>query len=185
MRAASCSTAAANPPTRSARDLDNLAGDTEIVFVAGDIAAPGVAEKLVEAAEETGRPLRGLVHGAGVTGDGLVAALTREGMERVWAPKVAGALRLNAVTVTRELDWWVGFSSMATLLGVPGQLAYATGNAWLDALVAWRRASGLPATAINWGQWSERRHGSHIFRVVVRPRCRHRTNSLSSAPSQA
>ena len=44
---------------------------------------------------------------------------------------------------------------MATLLGLPGQLAYATGNAWLDALVAWRRASGLPATAINWGQWSD------------------------------
>ncbi|BBX45814.1 hypothetical protein GCM10009641_72270 [Mycobacterium cookii] len=142
------------PSDAQRADLDKLAGDTEIVFVAGDIATPGVAEELVEAAEQTGRPLRGLVHGAGVTGDGLVAALTREGMERVWAPKVAGALRLNAVTVTRELDWWVGFSSMATLLGLPGQLAYATGNAWLDALVAWRRASGLPATAINWGQWS-------------------------------
>jgi phthiocerol/phenolphthiocerol synthesis type-I polyketide synthase D len=110
---------------------------------------------LVAAAEETGRPLRGLVHGAGVTGDGLVTALTREGMQRVWAPKVAGALQLNAATTTRELDWWVGFSSMATLLGLPGQLAYTTGNAWLDALMTWRRASGLPATAINWGQWSD------------------------------
>ena len=142
------------PSDAQRADLDTLAGGTEIVFVAGDIATPGVAEKLVEAAEQTGHPLRGLVHGAGVTGDGLVAALTRDGLERVWAPKVAGALRLNAVTVTRELDWWVGFSSMATLLGLPGQLAYATGNAWLDALVSWRRASGLPATAINWGQWS-------------------------------
>jgi phthiocerol/phenolphthiocerol synthesis type-I polyketide synthase D len=142
------------PSDAQRADLDSLAGGTEIVFVAGDIATSGVAEKLVEAAEQTGHPLRGLVHGAGVTGDGLVAALTRDGMERVWAPKVAGALRLNAVTVTRELDWWVGFSSMATLLGLPGQLAYTTGNAWLDALVAWRRASGLPATAINWGQWS-------------------------------
>jgi phthiocerol/phenolphthiocerol synthesis type-I polyketide synthase D len=142
------------PSADQRADLDKLGGGTEIVFVAGDIATRGVAEKLVEAAEQTGRPLRGLVHGAGVTGDGLVAAVTRDGMERVWAPKVAGALRLNAVTVTQELDWWVGFSSMATLLGLPGQLAYATGNAWLDALVAWRRASGLPATAINWGQWS-------------------------------
>ena len=142
------------PSDAQRAELDTLAGNTEIVFVAGDIATPGVAEKLVEAAEHTGHPLRGLVHGAGVTGDGLVAALTRDGIQRVWAPKVAGALRLNAVTVTRELDWWVGFSSMATLLGLPGQLAYATGNAWLDALVAWRRASGLPATAINWGQWS-------------------------------
>ena len=78
-----------------------------------------------------------------------------EGMERVWAPKVAGALRLHAATATRQLDWWVGFSSMASLLGLPGQLAYTTANAWLDALVAWRRASGLPATAIGWGQWSD------------------------------
>jgi phthiocerol/phenolphthiocerol synthesis type-I polyketide synthase D len=142
------------PSDAQRADLDKLGGDTEIVFVAGDIATRGVAEKLVEAAEQTGRPLRGLVHAAGVTGDGLITAVTRDGLKRVWAPKVAGALRLNAVTVTRELDWWVGFSSMATLLGLPGQLAYATGNAWLDALVAWRRASGLPATAINWGQWS-------------------------------
>ena len=143
------------PSEAQRQDLDALGDGTEVVFVAGDIATPGVAERLVAAAEETGRPLRGLVHGAGVTGDGLVTALTREGMQRVWAAKVAGALRLNAATTTRELDWWVGFSSMATLLGLPGQLAYATGNAWLDALMTWRRASGLPATAINWGQWSD------------------------------
>ncbi|HUB57494.1 MAG TPA: type I polyketide synthase [Mycobacterium sp.] len=135
--------------------LAELAGDTEITFVSGDIALPGVADRLVAEAEATGRPLRGLVHAAGVTGDGLVTALTPEGMQRVWAPKVAGALRLHIATVGRELDWWVGFSSMATLLGLPGQLAYATGNAWLDALMTWRRASGLPATAINWGQWSD------------------------------
>jgi phthiocerol/phenolphthiocerol synthesis type-I polyketide synthase D len=143
------------PSEAQRQDLDALGDGTEVVFVAGDIATPGVAERLVSASEETGRPLRGLVHGAGVTGDGLVTALTREGMQRVWAPKVAGALQLNAATTTRELDWWVGFSSMATLLGLPGQLAYATGNAWLDALMTWRRASGLPATAINWGQWSD------------------------------
>jgi phthiocerol/phenolphthiocerol synthesis type-I polyketide synthase D len=144
-----------DPSDAQRKDLADLADGTEIVFVSGDIASPGVAERLVAAAEETGHPLRGVVHAAGVTGDGLVTALTREGMERVWAPKVAGALRLHAATATRELDWWVGFSSMATLLGLPGQLAYATANAWLDALMAWRRASGLPATAINWGQWSD------------------------------
>jgi phthiocerol/phenolphthiocerol synthesis type-I polyketide synthase D len=132
------------PSEAQRQDLDALGDGTEVVFVAGDIATPGVAERLVSAAEETGRPLRGLVHGAGVTGDGLVTALTREGMQRVWAPKVAGALQLNAATTTRELDWWVGFSSMATLLGLPGQLAYATGNAWLDALMTSSAHPGCP-----------------------------------------
>ncbi|MBV8292532.1 MAG: SDR family NAD(P)-dependent oxidoreductase, partial [Mycobacterium sp.] len=143
------------PSEDQQKALGDLAIGTEIVFVSGDIVLPDVAERLVAAAEETGRPLRGVVHAAGVTGDGLVTALTQEGMQRVWAPKVGGALRLHAATATRELDWWVGFSSMATLLGLPGQLAYATANAWLDALMTWRRASGLPATAINWGQWSD------------------------------
>jgi phthiocerol/phenolphthiocerol synthesis type-I polyketide synthase D len=123
----------------------------------------------VAAAEETGKPLRGLVHGAGVTGDGLVSALTREGLQRVWTPKVAGALRLNAATATKEMDWWVGFSSMATMLGLPGQLAYATGNAWLDALMTWRRASGRPATAINWGQWSAVGMSSKLTYSVLDP----------------
>jgi phthiocerol/phenolphthiocerol synthesis type-I polyketide synthase D len=147
--------------------IDGLGAD--VVFVAGDIATAGVAERLVAAAEETGRPLRGLVHGAGVTGDGLVSALTREGLERVWKPKVAGALRLNAATANTEMDWWVGFSSMATMLGLPGQLAYTTGNAWLDALMTWRRASGRPATAINWGQWSAVGMSSKLTYSVLDP----------------
>ncbi|UMB70946.1 type I polyketide synthase [Mycobacterium paraterrae] len=147
--------------------LDSLG--TEVVFVAGDIATPGVAERLVAAAEETGKSLRGLVHGAGITGDGLVSALTREGLQRVWTPKVAGALRLNAATADKEMDWWVGFSSMATMLGLPGQLAYATGNAWLDALMTWRRAAGRPATAINWGQWSAVGMSSKLTYSVLDP----------------
>ena len=143
-------------PTEVQRSaLAELADGAEIVFVPGDIAAAGVAERLVAAAGETGRPLRGVVHAAGITGDGIVAAVSEDEVARVWAPKVAGALRLHKATAGSDLDWWVGFSSMASLLGLPGQLAYTTANAWLDGLAAWRRASGLPATAIGWGQWSD------------------------------
>jgi phthiocerol/phenolphthiocerol synthesis type-I polyketide synthase D len=137
------------------RELADLANGSEIVFVPGDIASCGVAEQLVAAAEATGRPLRGVVHAAGVIADGQGAALTRQELERVWAPKVAGALSLHAATATHPLDWWVGFSSVASLMGLPGQMVYASANAWLDALGSWRRAKGLPATTINWGQWSD------------------------------
>jgi phthiocerol/phenolphthiocerol synthesis type-I polyketide synthase D len=136
-------------------NLADLESRAEIAVVRGDIASPGVAERLVAAAEETGRPLRGVVHAAAVIDDHLVANLSRESLERVWAPKAPGALRLHEVTTNRQLDWWVGSSSVASLLGSPGQAASACANAWLDALVGWRRASGLPATTINWGQWSD------------------------------
>ena len=76
---------------------------------------PGVAERLVAAAEETGRPLRGVVHAAGVTGDGIVAALTRDGLERVWAPKVAGALAAarSDGDPTARLVGWLLFDGLA------------------------------------------------------------------------
>lgn len=135
--------------------IDELEELTQIVVVSGDIAEPGVTEKLVAAAEESGLALRGVVHSAAVIDDQIVVGLGRENLERVWAPKATGALRLHAATADRELDWWVGFSSTSSLLGAPGQMAYACASAWLDGLVAWRRARGLPATTINWGQWSE------------------------------
>ena len=135
--------------------LTDVRSRGEVVVVTGDIAEPGVAERLVAAAEESGRPLRGVIHAAAVIDDQLVAGLDRGSLDRVWASKAAGALRLHHATSGTSLDWWIGFSSVASLLGSAGQVAYATANAWLDALVAWRRAAGLPATTINWGQWAD------------------------------
>jgi phthiocerol/phenolphthiocerol synthesis type-I polyketide synthase D len=143
------------PSDEKRKVIAELEERAQIAVVCGDISAPGVAEQLVTAAEGTGLVLRGVVHSAAVIEDQIVAALSRESLERVWAPKAIGAFRLHIATASRELDWWVGFSSTSSLLGSPGQAAYAAASAWLDALVASRRASGLPATTINWGQWSD------------------------------
>ncbi|QUR66895.1 type I polyketide synthase [Mycobacterium spongiae] len=135
--------------------VTELETKAEIVVVRGDVASAPVAESLILAAEDNDRELRGIVHAAAVIDDNLLFSMSKESLERVWAPKAAGALRMHQASATRELDWWLGFSSVASLLGFPGQTAYACASAWLDALVAWRRASGLPAAVINWGQWSE------------------------------
>ncbi|WP_139061821.1 type I polyketide synthase [Tsukamurella pulmonis] len=135
--------------------LAELRAGADVQYVRGDVAEPGVAERLVAVAEETGLALRGVIHSAAVLDDELVAAMSRDALGRVWRPKAIGADRLDAATAEHDLDWWVLFSSVASLLGSPGQGAYAAANAYLDALAERRRAGGRTATAICWGQWSE------------------------------
>jgi polyketide synthase 5 len=129
------------------------------VVVCGDIAEPGTAERLVAAATATGLAVRGVLHAAAVVEDATLTNITDEIVKRDWAPKVYGAWNLHTALKEGEanqpLDWFCSFSSAAALVGSPGQGAYAAANSWLDAFTHWRRAQGLPATAIAWGAWAE------------------------------
>jgi acyl transferase domain-containing protein/NADPH:quinone reductase-like Zn-dependent oxidoreductase/thioesterase domain-containing protein/NAD(P)-dependent dehydrogenase (short-subunit alcohol dehydrogenase family)/acyl carrier protein len=100
-------------------------------------------------------PLRGVIHAAGVLADGVLADMTLDQLDRAMSPKVQGAWNLHTATLDAPLDFFVLFSSVASVLGSPGQANYAAGNALLDALAHARRAAGLPATAINWGPWAD------------------------------
>jgi len=98
--------------------------------------------------------LRGVIHAAGVLADGVLADMSLEQLDRAMLPKTRGAWNLHAATAGKPLDFFVMFSSVAAILGSPGQGNYAAGNATLDALAHYRRSQGLPATSINWGPWA-------------------------------
>ena len=127
----------------------------DVVVHCGDIADPLTAQQMVDAATVTGLPVRGVLHAAAVVEDAALANITNELIEREWAPKVDGAWNLHSATVDQPLDWFCSFSSVAALVGSPGQGAYAAANSWLDAFTAWRRTQGLPGIAIAWGPWGE------------------------------
>ncbi|WP_327258445.1 MULTISPECIES: SDR family oxidoreductase [unclassified Streptomyces] len=141
---------------KAQRELAALrAMGTRVELVNGDVAQPGTAARLVAAVEATGARLRGVVHAAAVLDDALVTEEDAERLDGVWAPKAMGAWRLHEATVATDLDWWVGYSSLASLVGSAGQSAYAAANAFLDGVVSLRRASGQRALAVNWGPWSD------------------------------
>ena len=127
----------------------------DVVVECGDIAQPGTAQRLVATATATGLPVRGVLHAAAVVEDATLTNITDELIERDWAPKVYGAWNLHTATADQPLDWFCSFSSAAALVGSPGQGAYAAANSWVDAFTLWRRAQGLPATAIAWGPWAQ------------------------------
>ncbi|GAA4790214.1 SDR family NAD(P)-dependent oxidoreductase [Streptomyces ziwulingensis] len=143
------------PGPTAAGSIERMrAAGVEVAVVTGDIAASGTADRMVAEGGADGTPVRGVIHAAGALDDAAVVAMTDGQLDAVWRAKADGALRLHEATAALDLDWWVDYSSAAALLGSPGQAAYATANAWLDAFGAHRRARGVPVVTVHWGAWS-------------------------------
>jgi len=133
-------------------DLQDMGARVEIA--ACDMAERGDVERLLGLVPEE-RPLSAVVHAAGVLDDGVLESLTPEQVDRVLAPKVAGAWYLHELTQGMDLSAFVLFSSAVGTLGGLGQGNYAAANAFLDGLAAHRRALGLPAVSMAWGLWAQ------------------------------
>jgi acyl transferase domain-containing protein/NAD(P)-dependent dehydrogenase (short-subunit alcohol dehydrogenase family) len=127
----------------------------QVRVVRADVSKREDVAILMQEIDSTMPPLRGVLHAAGVLDDGVLVQQTMERFARVMAPKVDGAWNLHEATKRRELDFFVLFSSMASMLGSAGQGNYAAANAYQDALAHYRRGLGLAATSINWGPWAE------------------------------
>jgi acyl transferase domain-containing protein/acyl-CoA synthetase (AMP-forming)/AMP-acid ligase II/NADPH:quinone reductase-like Zn-dependent oxidoreductase/acyl carrier protein/NADP-dependent 3-hydroxy acid dehydrogenase YdfG len=144
------------PPEEVARaqliELEEMGA--EVIVALADVADREQLARVLSGLDAR-YPLRGVIHAAGVLDDGGLKGQNWERFARVLAPKVLGAWHLHMLTQDSPLDFFVLFSSVAALLGSPGQGNHAAANAFLDAMAHYRRARGLPGQAIDWGAWSE------------------------------
>jgi len=143
------------PSAEAQRAIDAAAGPgVAITLLSVDIAEINQVERVLRHIADYLPPLGGILHAAGVLDDGVIAQQTAERFERVLRPKVKGAWNLHLLTRHMSLDFFVLFSSVASVVGWSGQSNYAAANAFMDTLAQRRRALGLPALSINWGPWS-------------------------------
>ncbi|WP_208341233.1 type I polyketide synthase [Aetokthonos hydrillicola] len=126
----------------------------QIVVLSADISQLEQVNYVLETIENSLPTLRGIIHAAGLLDDGILLQQTWERFAKVFAPKVCGIWHLHSLTQKLPLDFFVLFSSAASLLGSSGQANHASANAFLNALATYRKTQELTALSINWGPWA-------------------------------
>ena len=99
--------------------------------------------------------LAGLVHSGGVLADGILANLAPSQIRRVLAPKIASLACLLPATALQPAASQLLFSSVAALLGSPGQANYSAANALLDAMAEAAQAQ-VWSWMLGWSKFSRR-----------------------------
>ncbi|HEY7414662.1 MAG TPA: type I polyketide synthase [Ktedonobacteraceae bacterium] len=128
---------------------------TQIRVIKADIAHQQQVANALAEIQQYMPPLRGIFHSAVVLDDSILLQSNQERFLSVMRPKIHGAWNLHELTLDQPLDFFVLFSSAASLIGSPGQGNYAAANAFMDTLAHYRRSRGYPALSINWGRWGE------------------------------
>ena len=118
-----------------------------------DITQPEALNKLLAKINHSLPPLKGIIHCAGVLNDKLLISQNWSQFSKVLAPKIQGTWNLHQLTQNIPLEFFILFSSAASLLGSPGQGHYSAANYFLDAIATYRHQLNLPALSINWGAW--------------------------------
>jgi len=100
--------------------------------------------------------ISGIVHGAGVLADGLVADKKAADVDRVLSVKLDGLAAVLAAVADERLRHVVLFASAAGFFGNRGQSDYAVANSALNRIACGlrRERPDTAVTSINWGAWS-------------------------------
>ena len=110
-----------------------------------------VAGLLADYAAEGWPPIHGVIHLAAILDRQLMIETTTASFEATLSAKLRSAQILDRLLP--DLDCFILFSSVTTLLPQSGMSSYIAANTGLEALAADRRARGLPASCITWGTW--------------------------------
>ncbi|KAH9495215.1 hypothetical protein Btru_015693 [Bulinus truncatus] len=95
--------------------------------------------------------LRGVFFSAAVLEDKPLLEMSQNEFLQVLSPKVKGAWNMHLITKNLNLDYFVLYSSVTSVIGNIGQANYGAGNAFIDGLALYRRSMNLAGQSINWG----------------------------------
>jgi acyl transferase domain-containing protein len=138
---------------RAVEALEELGAEVRVAGV--DVADEDAVHGLIDTVRTSGHPLRGVVHAAATFEFTLLDRLGPEDVARAVRVKAGGAWHLHRAIGNAPLDFFIGCSSLASVIGLPGFASYAAANAFVDGLAHRRSAEGRAASSINWAGWRD------------------------------
>ncbi len=126
-----------------------------VLPMSADITRADAVQTLFEQIHRKVGDVHGIVHAAGVLRDGLIRGKSVDDFLAVLSAKVQGTWLLDQATAGQDLDFFLLFSSLSSLLGNLGQADYAAANAYLDSFAAAAWSRNRRVMALNWGPWAE------------------------------
>ncbi|MGA9770379.1 MAG: SDR family NAD(P)-dependent oxidoreductase [Blastocatellia bacterium] len=157
------------------RQLEEAGAD--VLTLTADVSDREQMSEVIRKTKERFGELHGVIHAAGIAGQGTIQLKARADAEAVLASKVAGAQVLYDLLKDDELDFILLCSSLNSIIGGFGQVDYCAANAFLDAFAqdaGVRR--GPQVISINWDTWE----GVGMARLDARS-----NGSAASASQQA
>jgi|LauGreDrversion4_1035100.scaffolds.fasta_scaffold00100_2 acyl transferase domain-containing protein/short-subunit dehydrogenase/acyl carrier protein len=144
-----------NIPSESAQQAiqEIEALDTKVLFMPCDVSQATQVKQAFDFLLKNKRQIKGVIHAAGVATPILCQDLTPKALHNMFEAKVQGAWNLHEQTKELDLDFFVLYSSISSVLGTAQLAHYSAANSFLDGLATHRRSCNLPAISINWGPW--------------------------------
>jgi NAD(P)-dependent dehydrogenase (short-subunit alcohol dehydrogenase family)/acyl carrier protein len=129
------------------------------VFVAqADVADLQQMQAVINKAKDRFGKINGVIHAAGLIGTETFCAIqeaTRAACEQQFRPKIYGLLVLSKIFCDMNLDFCLLCSSLASILGGLGFIAYSAANVFMDAFVnQHRRTRHQRWTSVDWDGWT-------------------------------
>ncbi|EWC44095.1 hypothetical protein DRE_07230 [Drechslerella stenobrocha 248] len=97
------------------------------------------------------RPIRGIINMAMVLGDAPMLSMTSKQWDQAVQVKILSSWILHELTMEDQLDFFIMFSSISSLIGNRAQGNYVVGNTFQNSLAVYRHSQNLPAVAIALG----------------------------------
>jgi acyl transferase domain-containing protein/acyl carrier protein len=128
---------------------------SKIELVSADITdIQGMEPELERIRKKYGR-INGIIHSAGIAGDGFLFRKDEETLKKVLYPKIHGTWVIDRLTAEDPMDFFVSFSSVTSIGGAQGQGDYTAANSFLDSFTDCRNRLGKRTLTINWPAWKE------------------------------